>query len=356
MVGRFDHNFLTNHSLAKTRGSWWETVLQFSVDAGRCLFPSRHLPAIFPPSVRVTSDFPCYAAPAFESEWIGRRKKQVINLFNFNPFQWVADRLSEASHGVTTQLQPLVGLIMATPLNFTTQNAIVHQAWGLMVIVADIMLGLFVVIAAIQIMYGQVVGTLQMPAGQLVTRALLTAILIHLSAFLGETLLNLNNLLCGLVLGNVQDFIALFANGQLNTGQLILLTIIITIVFGISLFRMIFQAVKRIIRFNVLFVLSGPAFLCSFSSLTSSIFSIWLRMYISTIFEQFIQFLTFGLGFQFILASKQTGLIGFILAVAMLNMTAEVPELLARFSASGGGKDPVGNLINSAIKVGIMLA
>jgi hypothetical protein len=78
-------------------------------------------------------------------------------------------------------------------------------------------------------------------------------------------------------------------------------------------------------------------------------------MYISTIFEQFIQFLAFGLGFQFILASKQTGLVGFILAVAMLNMTAEIPELLARFSAAGG-KDTMGNLVNTAIKAGILLA
>jgi hypothetical protein len=322
-----------------------------SFPTASCLLPSVDLPL-----TRIASDSSCYAASAFDTECIGRGKKQVLDIFNFNPLQWVADRLNEAVQGVTDQIKPLVNLIMTTPPDFTTQNAIVHQAWGTMVAAADILLGLFVVLAAIQIMYGQVAGTLQMPAGQLVSRALLTAVLIHLSAFLGENLLNLNNLLCGLVLGNVQDFIVRFTKGQLlNSGQAILLTIILTIVFGITLFRVIFQAVKRIIRFNVLFVLSGPAFLCSFSSLTSSIFSIWLRLYISTVFEQFIQFLTFGLGFQFLLASKQTGLVGFVLAVAMLNMTAEVPELFARFGVSGG-KDPMGNLTSTAIKVGILFA
>ena len=281
----------------------------------------------------------------------------MINLFNFNPLQWVADRLHEASQGVTGQLQPLINLIMSTPLNFTTQNAIVHQAWATLVIASDVILGLLVTIAVIQSMYGEITGTLQMPVGQIVARTFLTALMINLSAFLGENLLNLNNLLCGFVVQDVQGFILHFTNGQFfNNGQLILLTIILMIVFGISLFRVIFQAVKRIIRFNVLFVLSGPAFLCSFSELTSSIFSIWLRMFVATTFEQFVQFLTFGLGFQFLLASKQTGFVGFVLAVAMLNITAEVPALFERFAASGGGKDTMGNLVSTAIKVGILLA
>jgi len=279
-------------------------------------------------------------------------------IFGFNLLQWIVDRLTEAMQGLGGPIQPLVNLFSTTPLGFTTQNPIVQQAWVAVTAAADILLGLFIVIGVIQIMYGQSTGTLEMPIGQFIAKAVLTAILIHLSALLGEYLLTLNNLLCELVQGNIQDFIRQFNNGRLFTNaQTLILSIALTIVFGFTLFRIIFQTVKRLIRFNVLFVLSGPAFLSSFHPYTSSIFSIWARMYVSTIFEQFIQYLSFGLGLQFLIATKQQGLTGFVLAVALLSFTAEIPALLSRFSAAassnGGG---LGSLINTAMKVGILFA
>ncbi len=136
-----------------------------------------------------------------------------------------------------------------------------------------------------------------------------------------------------------------------------MLLIVMTIVFGIGLFRVIFQAIKRVIRFNVLFVLSGPAFLTSFHPATAPVFSSWIRLYVVTIFEQFIQFLTFGLGLQFLIATKQTGLTGFILAIAMLNLTAEIPRLLERFGAAAGGQGGgLGSLVSTAVKVAVLLA
>lgn len=279
-------------------------------------------------------------------------------IFGFDLLQWIVDRLTDALNALSSPIQPLVNLIGTTPLEFTTQNPIVQQGWTAMVTAADILLGLLVIVGAIQLMYGQTTGTLQMPVGQFVAKAILTAILIHLSALLGENLLILNNLLCEVVRGNVQDFIRQFNNGQLfNNAQGLLLTIVLTIVFGIGLFRVLFQAVKRIIRFNVLFILSGPAFLTSFHPYTSSVFSIWARMYVMTIFEQFVQFLTFGIGFQFLVATKQTGLTGFVLAVAMLNMTTEIPALLARFTAAGGSNGGgLGSLASTALKVAALLA
>ncbi len=92
---------------------------------------------------------------------------------------------------------------------------------------------------------------------------------------------------------------------SLRMGRRLVLTIVFSIVFGIGLFRVIFQAIKRVIRFNLLFVLSGPAFLTSFHPATAPVFSGWIRLYVVTIFEQFIQFLTFGLGLQFLIATKQ---------------------------------------------------
>ncbi len=279
-------------------------------------------------------------------------------IFGFNLLQWIVDRITDALNALSGPIAPLVNMISSTSLAFTTQNAIVIAGWRTMTTVADVFLGLFIVIGAIQIMYGDTTGSLRMPVGQFVGKAILTAILIHLSALIGEQLLILNNLLCGLVAANVQDFIRGVNNGQLfNNGQAIVLTIVMTIVFGIGLFRVIFQAIKRVIRFNLLFVLSGPAFLTSFHPATAPVFSGWIRLYVVTIFEQFIQFLTFGLGLQFLVATKQTGLTGFILAIAMLNLTAEIPALLARFGAATGGQSGgLDSLFNTALKAAVLFA
>ena len=275
-----------------------------------------------------------------------------------DPLQALFDLIAQGLQNLATPIQPLIDLIATTPLNLTTENPIVMQAWQTMTIVADLFLGLFLIVGAIQMMYGDNVGSLRMPVGQFVGKAILTAILIHLSAFIGQTLLTVNNLLSELVRANVQDFIQQITNGQLfNGGQTLLLSLILGVVFGISLFRVIFQAIKRVIRFILLFVLSGPAFLTSFHPATAPIFSTWARLYVATIFEQFIQFLTFGLGVQFLIATKQTGLTGFILAIAMLNMTAEVPALLTRFGAAAGGQSGgLDSLVNTAVKVGVLFA
>ncbi|GAC1308974.1 MAG: hypothetical protein NVSMB27_46410 [Ktedonobacteraceae bacterium] len=271
----------------------------------------------------------------------------------FNLLQWIVDRLTDTFSALNGSIAPLLNMISSTSLAFTTQNALVIAGWRTMVTVADVFLGLFIVIGALQMMYGDTVGSLRMPVGQFIGKALLTAILIHLSALIGEQLLLLNNLLCALVGANVQDFVRGVNNGQLfNPGQGLVLAIVMTVVFGIGLFRVLFQAIKRVIRFNLLFVLSGPAFLTSFHPATAPVFSSWIRLYVVTIFEQFVQFLTFGLGLQFLIASRQNGLTGFILAVVMLNMTAEIPKLLERFGAASGGQGSgLGSLLSIAVKV-----
>ncbi|HEY7419564.1 MAG TPA: hypothetical protein VH593_30565, partial [Ktedonobacteraceae bacterium] len=273
-------------------------------------------------------------------------------ILGFNIMQWIADRLTEAFNGLGNSIAPLVNMIGSTPLAFTTQNAVVIAAWRTMTTVADIFLGLLIVIGAIQMMYADTTGSSRIPLGQFVGKAILTALLIHLSAFIGEELLTLNNLLCGLVGANIVDFIRSVNKGHLfDTQQTRVLAFVMAIVFGIGLFRVVFQAIKRVIRFNVLFVLSGPAFLTSFYPTTALVFSSWARLYVTTIFEQFLQFLTFGMGLQFLIATKQTGLVGFILAVAMLNLTAEIPGLLTRFGATAGGQGGgLGSLFSTAVK------
>ena len=159
--------------------------------------------------------------------------------------------------------------------------------------IVSVLLGLFIVIGAIHMMYGDTTGSLRMPVGQFVGKAMLTAILIHLSALIGEAAPHPEQFVMRPGPGKCSGFRAADNNGQLfNDGQALVLAIVMTIVFGIGLFRVIFQAIKRVILFNLLFVLSGPAFLTSLHPATAPVFSAWMRMYVATIFEQFILFLT----------------------------------------------------------------
>lgn len=266
-------------------------------------------------------------------------------------FLQIITSIYQAIQAINNTLMPLVALIGTTHLEFMTANGVVIAGWNTMTAVADGVLGLLVVIKVIQMMYGQTTGTLYTSPGQFIPKVILTVILMHLSFLIGQDLLILNQTLCDLIHANVAAFLQQVNGGQaFNVGQQLGVAIILAIVFTLSMIRIIFQAVKRIIFFDVLFILSAPAFLMSFDAQTSPWFSFWARTYVVTVFTQFFQLLTFSLGMQFLVVSKQTGILGFFLAVVMLNFTAEIPGILSRFSATAGANTAgIGTLVRSAI-------
>jgi len=262
-----------------------------------------------------------------------------------------ANLINNVVNSLNTNLGPLVALIGNTPLQLTTGNPIINGAWITMVGIADAFLGLYVIIKLIQMMHGEATGTIHMPVGQFVPKVILTIILIHASSFLGTQLILIINALCAVVNVNVQDLIRQANNGQPVTAQQnVTFFAILTLISLFSLIRVVFQAIKRVIFFNVLYVLSGPAFLMSLDVQTAPWFQFWLRTYLVTILTQFLQFLTLDLGIQFLLATNQTGFIGFVLAIALLNLTAEIPSLLSRFASSAGASAPgLGEIARGAI-------
>jgi hypothetical protein len=349
------------------------------------VFPVRtiHRPASSSNAIRLRSDAPSYAASACDTKHSydnspshgqhaeESRRKMSLAINPFNPFGFPtpsAAQQAQYEHELLLAIvqapghwfQSAKNLIMTTRLDWTTGNPIIEHAWLTMTVAADTLLGLFVTIGVLQLMYGQSVGAIQMPVGQFLGKAVLTALLIHLSAFFGEMLLRINNALCSAVQGSAfQMAIQDFTNGKgFSTSQSILIDITLAILFGIGFIRVIFQVVKRIARLNLLHVFGGLAFCTSVHPSTSSIFSIWMRMYVTTIFEQFLQYLALGLGFQFVLATQQvTSTFGTLLAAAVLNLAAEIPGILSRISASpgssGGG---LGALASNALVVARLLA
>ena len=265
--------------------------------------------------------------------------------------------LNNIGNGLTNAITPILGLIGNTPLNLTTENPVIHGTWLTMVGVADAFLGLYVTMKLIQIMHGDATGTAHMPLERLIPRIILTVILIHASAFLGQELLIIVNALCALIQTNVQDFVRQVNGGQaFDAHQSFGLAVVLGLVFILSLVRVVFQAIKRVVLFNVLFALSGPAFLMSLDEQTSAWFQFWFRTYLVTGLEQFFQFLTFGLGFQFLISVKQTGFTGFLLAIAILNLTAEIPSLMSRIASSTGASAPgIGTVVRGAVTAATVL-
>jgi len=267
----------------------------------------------------------------------------------------IANGFLQGTSGLFNGLIPLLG---NTPLALTTANAVVEDSWTIMTGVADAFLGLIIVIAAIQMLYGQSTGTLYIPLSQFVPKLIVTVVFIHLSKILGQDLILLNNALCGLARADVANFIQQANGGRpFNTGQNVGLATVLAIIASLTLIRLIFQAFKRIILVDILFVLSGPAYLLSFHPLTSPWFSFWARLFVVTIFTQFFQFLGIGLGIQMIVDSHQTGVIGIFLAASAFTLAAEIPSLLSRFSgAQASPVGGIGTLVHSAITAAILFA
>jgi hypothetical protein len=272
----------------------------------------------------------------------------AITQFFVNIFGGLAQQIS----ALFTVIVPLLG---NTPLNLTTANNVVDSTWVVMTGVADAFLGIIILGAAIQMLYGQATGTVYLPLSQFVPKLILTAILIHMSRIIGQDLILLDNALCGLVHANILAFIQQMQGGPLNTTQILKTSFIFTIIGTFSLVRVLFQVFKRIVLFDILFILSGPAFLMAFHPLTVPWFSYWARLFVVTAFTHFFQFLGLGLGIQLILTSNQTGIIGIFLATAMFTLVAEIPQLLSRFSgaqmAPAGG---IGTLVRAAMTVALV--
>ena len=259
---------------------------------------------------------------------------------------------------LSAEIRPLIMLIGTTPLNLTTANDAVDGTWMIFAGVADSLLVLFVVVGAIQMMYGSSVGSLQMPISQFLGKAFLTGILIHLSLIFSQDLVLLNNELCMAVQFDIQQFIMQINNGlAASQGQVVVLSILLTVLFGIGLIRVIFQAIKRIAMIDLFFVIGPLAYVLSFHPVTMPMFSFWGRTFVVTIFTQFLQFLVIGLGIKVLVASNQASLTTVVIAAAILNLSAEIPGLLARFAATPStNASGIATVVRTAITAATILA
>jgi hypothetical protein len=193
-------------------------------------------------------------------------------------------------------LEPLlVQFLRTTPEDWTTGNLVVYGAWDTMLAVTNAFFIFFLLTGVIQIMISQSTGTLSIPL-------------------------------------------------ELYYAIIILL--------NIGLIRLLLQAFERLVLWNLLFVLSPIAFLCTFLPMSASVFAFWGRMSVVVTFTQFLQFLAFALGIALFTSAGNSGspLVQLLMAVAMLYLVAKIPTLIGRFPGMGvNASQGVGQVISSVM-------
>ncbi len=259
------------------------------------------------------------------------------------------------NHSLMQLIDQIAGVFTTTALPLTTSNAVVNMSWRLMVLIADSFLALFGLLGILQIVHGRYTGTPGMPIPQFLARLFMTVFLIHASGFLGTELISFNNFLCQIVTENLGQALTLFNGSPLTATQSFVFGTFFTLAGLFAIIRVLFQNFKRIVFLNVLYILSGPAFLTAFLPQTQAWFAFWLRTYLVTIFTQFFQLLTFDLGIAMLQAAKQTGVVGFLFALATIYLAAEIPGVLARFSASiGASTGGLGDILRSGLTLALL--
>ncbi len=272
----------------------------------------------------------------------------IINAPNTNP-----------GTQVLGPLEPLLIQYMKnSPLELTSANPVVIGAWGTVLAIANAFFLLLVVVGVLQMMIARSTGSLSIPISQFVPKIMLTSVLMNLSYFFGHDLLIFNNVLCGEINANLQAFFNTLNNGgSITMGQGFLLFFGTTVLLNIAIIRLLFQAFERLVLWNLLFVLSPLAFLLAFLPQTAAVFSFWGRMFVMVTFTQFVQFLAFALAIALLASAGQNGLVGYLLAIAMLFLVAKIPDLLSRFPSMGiTNSQGIGHLISTAIIAARLLA
>lgn len=261
--------------------------------------------------------------------------------------------------GVLGPLEPiLVQFMKQTPLELTSANTVVIGVWGTMLAIANAFFLLLIITGVIQMMISSSTGTLSIPLSQFVPKILVTGLLMNLSYFFGQDLLIVNNLLCGEVNANLGAFFNIINNGsRITFGQGFLLFFATSVLLNVGIVRLLFQTFERLGLWVLLFALGPLAFFCAFLPLTASVFSFWGRMFVVVTFTQFVQFLAFGLAIALLTSAGQNGLVGYLMAIAMLFLVTKIPNLLSRFPSMGGtNAQGIGHLISEAIIAARLLA
>lgn len=320
--------------------------------SGASLAPVTPVTPVTNPPVPATTPSPATPAtgPAPQSGGDG---------FSLDPKQWVVDALGAAFSwivsGITSALTDLLkqalnlDILVFTPPGDTYQNGVVLTFWRTLVAVADGALALIVCWAGYNSIVRHAVGARYHDAMQVIPRVALAGLAINLSLLLTQTLIDLNNALCGVVSDPFARILGLLAlNGSSATAGVAFF--ILFLAFGIVGLLLVVQMVVRLAMLDVLIVTAPLGLVCWVLPQTQPWAQLWTRAFISTVFVQFLQVLALTLGGALIAFFPSDGLFAalmdLIIGLATLYLTLKIPSFLRSL---GGPAAP--NPLNDAAGV-----
>lgn len=261
--------------------------------------------------------------------------------FSLDPKQWVIDALGAAFSwmvsGITSALTDLLkqaldlNILVQTPPGDTYQNGVVLAFWRTLVAVADAALALIVCWAGYNSIIAHGTGGRYHEARQVIPRVALAALGINLSLLVAQTLIDLNNALCGVVSDPFARILSLLAlNGANGASGVAFFVLFLT--FGIVGLLLVVQMVVRLAMLDVLIVTAPLGLVCWALPQTHAWAQLWTRAFVSTVFVQFLQVLALTLGGGLIAFFPSVGLFAalmdLIVGLATLYLTLKIPSFL----------------------------
>ena len=261
--------------------------------------------------------------------------------FSLDPKQWVIDALGAAFSwmvsGITSALTDLLrqaldlNILVQTPPGDTYQNGVVLAFWRSLVAAADAALALIVCWAGYNSIVAHGTGGRYHEARQVIPRVALAALGINLSLLVAQTLIDLNNALCGVVSDPFAKILSLLAlNGANGASGVAFFVLFLT--FGIVGLLLVVQMVVRLAMLDVLIVTAPLGLVCWALPQTHAWAQLWTRALVSTVFVQFLQVLALTLGGGLIAffpsAALFAALMDLIVGLATLYLTLKIPSFL----------------------------
>ena len=258
-----------------------------------------------------------------------------------NAAQWIAQQIMNG-------LQPVVTMLLQSPLNILTQtppadtysNATVITWWTSFLAVANLALACLVVIGGYNVMVGRSLGLRHSELVEFLPRLLLAFGAASFSLYFLGLFIDLENALCAVALNLAGSAILTNIIQALYQGNLVgegLLVWVLAVVLGGMVILLGVQMAVRLALLWVLLVLAGPGLACLALSQTVGFGRLWLSLTASTVMVQFFQVVTLALGGTLITAIGVTNILGLdrtiatiLICIALLYLVLRIPSIVSR--------------------------
>jgi hypothetical protein len=260
-----------------------------------------------------------------------------------NAAQWVAQQ-------VTSALQPVINVLLKSPLNIITQtppadtyqNPTVSTWCSAFLTVIDLALASLIVIGGYNMIVGRELGLPHAGLAEFLPRLLLSFGAAHFSLYFLGLFIDLENALCSVATTLASTSMLTTIITGIFQGNLPgegLLAWVLAFVLGVMAVLLGAQMVARLALLWILLVLSGPGLACFALPQTMGFGRMWLSLTASTVLVQFFQVVALALGGTLLTSLGASNLFGvggtlatLLVCVALLYLVLRIPGIVHRLA------------------------